>query len=329
MLKIVCYLPIDNGIRLNKNAWGLYHAAKRLADQRSAELISIVVHAGLPESDIACLPFDEVYYTKLNQEKWYLADAQLHAFESALTQLNIEEGLFLFSSQPLYQEIAIRLSVRHQMGIITNVIEMELAQSDQSLAVKRSIYNGKADEWLKLSSTVNPIITLDRAVLYGIPTAGRAKKMVEYQVSKMEAGPITFVKESVLTLEELKITEARCVIGIGRGVYGGNSADFESIIKLSEFLNAPIGGSRVADELGLIPRDKRIGSSGHSIEADIYIAIGISGSSQHLAGIGGVKRVVAINNDAAAPIFQRCDIGIVGDFREGARLLVEAFKSER
>lgn len=331
MQQIICFLPVQNGIRFNELTWGMYKMAKKIADKHAVPMIAVVVHAGMPENQIATLPFAELYHLKLDKDCWHLADAHLEAYETVLDQLNLSSGLYLFSENALYHEVAVRLGFRRKGSIVTNVMELlHSEQPESKWIVKRSIFHDKIHEWLHFDGKIaHHYITLDQAVLYGKKVQGRAKKIEEISIRQSRKESIVFLRESTLSLADLKITEARCVIGIGRGVHGYGASSLEPIFKLAELLNAPIGGSKVADELGLIPREKRIGSSGHSIEADIYIAIGISGSSQHLAGITGVKHVIAINRDAAAPIFNRCDIGIVGDFRDAVRLLVDALESER
>jgi electron transfer flavoprotein alpha subunit len=329
--QVICLLPVQNGVRFNETAWGLCKIAKQAADKWAARLIGVAVHIGVAEHELSSLPFDEVYHVKLDEESWHTVDKHIEAYEAVLNQLNNSSGLYLFSSNPLYHESAVRLSMLRRGAIVTNAAEIRCSEEqDSACLVKRSIFHGKIDEWVSFNEeTTHRFVTFDQAILYGKPVLGRADRVEEITVRQNVSGSISYEGEIMLSLAELKISEARCVIGIGRGVHGCGASDLGSILKLAELLNAPIGGSKVADELGLIPREKRIGSSGHSIEADIYIAIGISGSTQHLAGITGVKHVVAINRDAAAPIFNRCEIGIVGDFREAVRLLTDAIESER
>ena len=116
------------------------------------------------------------------------------------------------------------------------------------------------------------------------------------------------------------MTEAIRVLGVGAGVE--NSAGMSLIEHLAQLLDMPIGGTKRADEMGLISRERRIGASGISIEPDVYIAIGISGASHHLIGTRKAKHVVAINKDKAAPIFDVAEVGIVDDFRLVAMSLI-------
>lgn len=322
---VICYLPLKNGFKFTEETWGLVEQAKALATEK-ARMIAIVVHSGLSSNELERLPFDEVYHVKLEMKNWKVADYHFQAFRMIQSNFLNENEIYLFSSHPLYQEVAVRSAIRLGMPIITNGMEVTMDEND-SIMVKREIYKEKAHELVAFLENKQKYLTFESSILYGTQQFGKPTIVQEIDIKLDANSPIKFLSESQMDWKELKITEAKVVIGIGRGVYGGDS--LESILQLAEILNAPIGGSKVADELGLIPREKRIGASGSSIEADIYIAIGISGSSQHLEGIKGVKHVVAINNDPSAAIFQRCDIGIVGDYQEVIPGLVQSLQVER
>lgn len=322
---VICYLPLKNGFKFTEETWGLVEQAKALATEKT-RMIAIVVHSGLSSNELERLPFDEVYHVKLEMKNWKVADYHFQAFRMIQSNFLNENEIFLFSSHPLYQEVAVRTAIRLGMPIITNGMEVTMDEND-SIMVKREIYKEKAHEFVTFLENKQQYLTFESSILYGTQQFGEPTIVQEIHIKQIASSPIKFLSESQMDWKELKITEAKVVIGIGRGVYGGDS--LESILQLAEILNAPIGGSKVADELGLIPREKRIGASGSSIEADIYIAIGISGSSQHLEGIKGVKHVVAINNDPSAAIFQRCDIGIVGDYQEVIPGLVQSLQAER
>jgi electron transfer flavoprotein alpha subunit len=324
---IICYLPLKNGVKFTEETWGLVEQAKRFTSEK-ARMIAIVVHSGLSSDELEQLPFDEVYHVKLEQKNWKVADYHFQALRMIQANFMNENEIYLFSSHPLYQEVAVRASTRFGMPIITNAMEVTMDENDSStMMVKREIYKEKAHEFVTFLENKQQYLTFESSILYGTQQFRKPIIVQEIDIKLDANSPIKFLSESQMDWKELKITEAKVVIGIGRGVYGGDS--LESILQLAEILNAPIGGSKVADELGLIPREKRIGASGSSIEADIYIAIGISGSSQHLEGIKGVKHIVAINNDPSAAIFQRCDIGIVGDYQEVIPGLVQSLQAER
>jgi len=324
-INIICYLPLKDGATFTEETWGLIEQANLIATENTRK-IAVVVHSGLSTDALKQLPFDEVYHAHLDIEHWKVADYHFQVFRRIQSLFNHQKEVYLFSSHPLYHDLAVRVSMKAKMPIITNAMELTIDNTSLSLIAKREIYNEKAHEFITFSEVRQQYLTFERSILYGKQQFGKPNFVQEIDIELVNS-PITFLSESQVDWKELKITEAKAVIGIGRGVHGGEA--FDSILQLAEVLNAPIGGSKVADELGLIPREKRIGASGSTIEADIYVAIGISGSSQHLEGIKGVKHVIAINNDPSAAIFQRCDIGIVGDYQEVIPELVRSFQEER
>ena len=184
---------------------------------------------------------------------------------------------------------------------------------------ERPIYAGNAIQTVKSSDSIK-VLSIRTAGFYASSEGGSAT--IETLSSVADPNLSIWVEDKVQASDRPELTSAKIVVSGGRGV--GSQESFNIIEAMADKLNAAVGASRAAVDSGYAPNDWQVGQTGKVVAPDLYIACGISGAIQHLAGMKDSKVIVAINKDEEAPIFQVADYGLVADLFDAVPELTEA-----
>lgn len=231
------------------------------------------------------------------------------AWAQAILDITPESGTLLASGTPRGMELMAHAAVRTGERMAANVVAVDAE------GLLRQVYGGTAFERLRLDGDLQ-ILTIAGHACAPEEVTPTPPEIVAYELEIAEADLRTALvrTEAEATDDTSGLTQARAVVGAGRGV--GSENGFGEVLELVDHLGGALGVSRVVTGLGWRPHSEQVGQTGSRISPDVYIACGISGAIQHMAGIDGAKTLIAINTDEEATMVQRADYAIIGDLHE-------------
>jgi electron transfer flavoprotein alpha subunit len=291
--------------------------ASKLGGKVEAALIGSGV-TGLAES-LGQYGATKVYVTDDAKFVTYSPDGYAQAI--ATIAQKAEPAVILMAATTRGRDLSPRVAAKLHSGLASDCIGFDVG-SDGRLLITRPIYAGKAIAQVRIKS--NPQMATVRPNVFPVPAADVSKK------AAVEAVPVTVEPKAVVkeTLMEagakLDVAEANIIVTGGRGMK--TPENFAILEDLAKVLGGAVGASRAAVDAGWRPHSDQVGQTGKTVSPTLYIACGLSGSIQHMAGMRTSKVIVAINKDSEAPIFKIADYGIVGDLFDVVPLLTEEFK---
>ena len=264
------------------------------------------------------------------QKVLHAADAKLNegiiqAYAAVLTKAMQDENadILVLANSSLGTPVAARVAAKVGASLAANVVE--LPDTSSGFVVKRSIYTGKAFARVELSSAKKVIGIRKNAA--EVKEVGGAIQVTPYAVTLSDADFATKILSSEKATGEVLLPEANIVVSGGRGMKGPEH--WGILEELAHTLHAATGCSKPVSDMGWRPHHEHVGQTGVKVAPQLYIAIGISGAIQHLAGVNSSKWIVVINKDADAPFFKAADFGIVGDAFDVIPKLTAALKAAK
>jgi len=249
----------------------------------------------------------------------------IQAYASVLTQAMQDEqaDILVLANSSLGTPVAARLAAKIHASLATNVVS--LPDTSSGFVVRKSIYTGKAFADLELTQPKKVIVIRKNAA--DVRETGNAAQVTPYKATYSDADFSVKILSSEKATGEILLPEANIVVSGGRGLKGPEN--WHILEALAKALNAATACSKPVSDMGWRPHHEHVGQTGIKVAPQLYIAVGISGAIQHLAGVNSSKCIVVVNKDPEAPFFKAADYGIVGDAFEIIPKLTEAIKAAK
>jgi electron transfer flavoprotein alpha subunit len=247
-------------------------------------------------------------------------DAQTMCAAIAAVAQKESANVIVFSHDLTSKAVAPRLSARLKAGFIPGAVDYPKVEGNK-MTIRKNVFSGKATADFTIESEVKIISLLPNT--FQVKSEGAACSVEDFEVPGLAASRLR-IKEQKVSNNELSLPEAELVVSAGRGLKGPEN--WGIVEELAKELGAATACSRPVSDIGWRPHHEHVGQTGIAIRPNLYIAIGISGAIQHLAGVNGSKTIVVINKDPEAPFFKAADYGIVGDAFEVLPKITEAVK---
>jgi electron transfer flavoprotein alpha subunit len=325
-LAVLVFAELENG-KVGRNAREVLGGARSVADKLKMEVLCCVLDGdgGQITEELGQAGADRVIVVKVATAN--PSDPESYLGALAETCAGIRPVLIIFAGTPVGRQLAPRVAHRLGYGIVTDCLSIEVSDDGQEILLTRPIYGGKVHA--VFAAREGQVITMRPRALRPLEHPHRADPQVDYvEVTPRGGQPRTRVVEVQKETESgVRLEEAKVVVAGGRGI--GGPEPFAMLEELAGLLGGAVGGSRAAVDAGWLPATRQIGLTGKIVSPDLYMAVAISGSSQHMAGVANSRVIVGINIDPEAPIFRSAHLGVVEDYREFVPVLIEKIKSAK
>jgi electron transfer flavoprotein alpha subunit len=301
----------------------LLGCGRKLADELGQELSTLLIGSAVSGCAQEAIAYgaDKVYVVEDPLLGDYQADSYVAAAEKAAKEAN--PAILLLGQTEIGSDIAARLAFRLETAAVLDCVALEIDADSKRLLQTKPVYGGNAQA-IYMTDTDPQIATVRAKSMTPLAKDDSRQGEVVNIKAGLDASAIRTkvldkVKEEV---EGVKLEDAAVIVTGGRGI--GGEEGFKELEELARMMKGAVGASRPACDNGWMPDKAQVGLTGKIVTPDLYIAVGVSGASQHMAGCSGSKTIVAINKDSEANIFRMAHYGVVGDWKK----ILPAFKEK-
>lgn len=323
-MSVLVYVEQFNG-KAAPVSWEVLGKARQMATEMGSKLAAVVIGNGVEAVAKEAISYgaDVVHLV----EDSSLAAFRLDPYAAVVEDLVKAHSpkIVLFPATARGRDLSAVVAADLGAGLAADCSDLSLV--DGGLAAVRPVFSGNLLTTIRFTSPLQVASVRPRSFPAPAPDAGRTGEIKRSGA----VTPATGIREEVKSFEvtatgEVSLTDAKIIVSGGRGVAKDPALGFKLVKELADVLGGAMGASRAAVDAGYIPYKHQVGQTGKTVRPDLYIACGISGAIQHLAGMGSSKIIVAINKDPEAPIFTVANYGIVGDLYEIVPALTAEFK---
>lgn len=319
---VLVWIDQNNG-EVDSIAWETLGVARQLSARLGGQVIALVLGAAVAPLAEQAIQYGADRVLLANDPT--LKNFRLEPYAAVLTKVAQEQtpAVLLLGASNAGLELAPYVAAKLGVGLAPDCTD--IAFEDGRLVATRPVLAGNVIARIEFGAARPHMVTIRRRVFpLPEPDAGRSGEIISTEAVLAEADIPTKVEGFEAISGEVSLTDAKIIVSGGRGV--GGPAGFAPIKELAEALGGAMGASRAAVDAGWVPYAHQVGQTGKTVQPDLYIACGISGAIQHLAGMKTAKLIVAINKDPDAPIFKYAHYGIVGDLFEYVPALTQEFR---
>ena len=312
---------------IQKVAYELVGKARELADTLEEKVYAVLVGQNMNEKAGSLIQegADGVVLVQDEMLAEYTTEAYAKAVVAVIKEKDPE--IFLIGATAIGRDLAPRVSARIHTGLTADCTGLAIDEGSKNLLMTRPAFGGNimativCEEFRPQMATVRPGVM--KALAADTSRTGEVEEFhVEFSAADMPVELVEIIKEEKAVAD---ITEAKILVSGGRGM--NDKETFDAVLNpLADVLGGVVSGSRAAVDSGWIDHECQVGQTGKTVRPDLYLACGISGAIQHVAGMEGAEYIVAVNKNDGAPIFDVADLGVVGDVTSLLPKLTEAIK---